>query len=99
MPSGTLARRKLFKKAADLYGIFFHKKRPNRCEGYWLGRYAAKNICDLNDTIMYEDERIKISDTGMERTHSEFNCQKMVKYILDVIETGTYNAPLAQPAA
>lgn len=43
--------------------------------------------------LTHEDERIKIANAGMERAQSEFNCQKMAKYILDVIETGTYNAP------
>jgi hypothetical protein len=43
--------------------------------------------------LNHEDERIKIANAGMKYAHSEFNCQIMAKYILDVIETGTYNAP------
>ncbi len=43
--------------------------------------------------LAHEDERIKIANAGMERAHSEFNCTKMAKYIIDVIETGTYKAP------
>jgi hypothetical protein len=29
----------------------------------------------------------------MERAHTEFNCEKMARYMLDLIETGTYDAP------
>jgi len=43
--------------------------------------------------LAHEDERIKIADAGMERAHSEFNCEKIAKYIIDVMETGTYKAP------
>lgn len=43
--------------------------------------------------LKHEDERKKIADAGMERTHREFNCQKIAQYILDLIETGTYDAP------
>lgn len=41
----------------------------------------------------HENERVKIANAGMERAHSEFNCTKMAKYMIDVIETGTYQAP------
>jgi spore maturation protein CgeB len=43
-----------------------------------------------------ETERKKIADAGMERAHKEFNCRKMAQYIIDLIETGTYNAPWTQ---
>lgn len=43
--------------------------------------------------LEHESERKKISDAGMERVHNEFSCQKIAQYILDLIETGTYDAP------
>ena len=43
-----------------------------------------------------EQEREKIAMTGMERAHSEFNCQKIAKYMLNLIESGTCDAPWAQ---
>lgn len=55
---------------------------------------SVEEFFDLADWYLaHEDERIKIANAGMERAHSEFNCQKMAKYIIDVIETGTYKAP------
>lgn len=41
----------------------------------------------------HDDEREKIAAAGMKRAHSEFNCERIAKYMLDLIETGTYNAP------
>ena len=43
--------------------------------------------------LAHEDQRMKIANAGMERAHGEYNCTKMAKYIMDVIETGTYKAP------
>jgi spore maturation protein CgeB len=43
--------------------------------------------------LAHEDKRMKIANAGMEHAHSEYNCTKMAKYIMDVIETGTYKAP------
>ncbi|MBA7631671.1 hypothetical protein ES703_39206 [subsurface metagenome] len=40
-----------------------------------------------------EHEREKIAMAGMERAHSEFNCEKITQYMLDLVETGTYKAP------
>jgi len=40
-----------------------------------------------------EQEREKIAKAGMERAHSEFNCEKIAQYMLDLVETGTYKAP------
>ena len=44
---------------------------------------------DLNN----EAERIKIANAGMKHVHAEFNCQKIAKYMLDLVETGVYDAP------
>lgn len=41
--------------------------------------------------LAHEDERLKIADAGMQRAHIEFNCEKIAKYIVDVIEKGDYD--------
>jgi spore maturation protein CgeB len=43
--------------------------------------------------LAHEDERIKIANAGTEHVHAEFNCVKIAKYTLDIIETGAYKAP------
>lgn len=43
--------------------------------------------------LNHEAEREKIAIAGVQRTHSEFNCVKMARHMLDLIETGTYDAP------
>ena len=55
---------------------------------------SVEEFFDLADWYLaHEDERMKIANAGMERAHSEFNCEKMAEYLIDVIETGTYKAP------
>jgi glycosyltransferase involved in cell wall biosynthesis len=56
-PSGSLARRKLFRQAANFDGVFLHKKRLNFLDAFWLRRYAKKIIYDFDDAIMYSDKR------------------------------------------
>jgi len=46
--------------------------------------------------LKHEKEREKIAMAGMERAHAEFNCEKIAKYMLDLVETGTYDAPWAE---
>jgi len=51
---------------------------------------------DLADWYLkHEQEREKIATAGMQQAHSEFNCRKIAQYMLDLIETGTYDAPWA----
>lgn len=33
---------------------------------------------------------------GMKRAHSEFNCERIAKLTLDLVERGTYDAPWAE---
>lgn len=55
---------------------------------------AAEEFFDLaNWYLAHEDERIKIANAGMEHAHAEFNCEKIAKYTLDLIEAGDYKAP------
>jgi spore maturation protein CgeB len=46
--------------------------------------------------LEHEQEREKIALAGMNRAHSEFNCVKMTKYMLELVETGTYKVPWGQ---
>ena len=57
LPSGTLARRKLFEKAADFDGVFLHKKKLNFVDAFWLRRYSRKIIYNFDDAIMYCDKK------------------------------------------
>ncbi|MFQ6036719.1 MAG: hypothetical protein ACE5NM_12850, partial [Sedimentisphaerales bacterium] len=53
LPAGSLARRKLFKRAADFDGVFLHKKGLNFFDAAWLAQYSKKLIYDFDDAIMY----------------------------------------------
>jgi len=53
LPTGSLARRKLFKRAADFDGVFLHKKGLNFFDAFWLRRYSKKLIYDFDDAVMY----------------------------------------------
>jgi spore maturation protein CgeB len=46
--------------------------------------------------LKHQQEREKIAKAGMQKAHADFNCQKIAQYMLDLIETGTYNAPWAE---
>jgi len=46
--------------------------------------------------LKHEQEREKIAEAGMERAHSEFNCGRVAKFILDLVEKGTYQAQWAE---
>ncbi len=49
---------------------------------------------DLADWYLnHEAEREKIADAGMHRVHKLFNCERIAKCILDIIEAGTYDPP------
>jgi spore maturation protein CgeB len=45
--------------------------------------------------LQHEQEREKIARAGMEKAHSEFNTERIAKHLLDLIETGVYDAPWA----
>ena len=54
LPSGFLARRKLFMRAADFDAVFLHKRRLNLIEAPVFRRHAAKIIYDFDDAVMYK---------------------------------------------
>jgi len=53
LPAGSLARRKLFRRAAECDGVLLHKKGLNLFDATWLARYTKKLIYDFDDAIMY----------------------------------------------
>jgi spore maturation protein CgeB len=58
---------------------------------------TAEEFFDLAKWYLHhEAEREKIAKAGMERAHSEFNCLKMARHVLGLIEKGSYNAPWAK---
>lgn len=46
--------------------------------------------------LKHEQEREKIAMAGMQKAHADFNCEKIAQYMLEIIETGTYDAPWAE---
>lgn len=54
LPSGSLARRKMFKQAADFDCVFLHKKALNPFDALWLRRCGRNIIYDFDDAIMYD---------------------------------------------
>jgi len=58
---------------------------------------AVDEFFELADWYLkHEQEREKIAKAGMQKAHAEFNCIKIAQYVLDLVETGTYNAPWAE---
>lgn len=58
---------------------------------------TADEFFELADWYLKHDgERERIAKAGMQRAHAEFNCKKIVGHMLDLIETGTYDAPWAE---
>jgi spore maturation protein CgeB len=43
--------------------------------------------------LKHDEQRAKIAHAGMEHAHKEFNCTKLAGYVMDLVETGDYDAP------
>jgi len=56
LPSGSLARRRLFKQTAEFDGVFLHRKGLNLFDAFSLRKYSRKVIYDFDDAIMYSDK-------------------------------------------
>jgi len=54
LPSGPLARRKLFRQATDYDCVILHKKALNYLNAVWLRGYSKKIVYDFDDAIMYD---------------------------------------------
>ena len=84
MAGGTLTMARRFDGSDILFKDGVHIKYFDEIEEFFeLADWYLKN----------ETERKKIADAGMEWVHKEYNCQKIAKYYLDLVENGTYNAP------
>ena len=84
-------------------GTFVMAKRFKGCDLLYKDkehlRYfdTIEEFFDLADWYLnHESERKKIADAGMHHVHTEFNCVKISKYILELIEKGSYSAPWFQ---
>jgi glycosyltransferase involved in cell wall biosynthesis len=56
LPSGYLARQKLFKSAQKFDGVFLHKKKLNLLDAFWLRKYSRKIIYNFDDAVMYSEK-------------------------------------------
>jgi len=91
IPSGSLARRTLFKKTVNFDGVFLHKKRLNSFDAFWLRRSAQKIIYDFDDAVMYSD---KNPDRPSRKRQKSF--QRTVKLADMVIAGNSYLAEHAR---
>jgi hypothetical protein len=57
---------------------------------------ASEDFFQLADWYLkHDDQRRKVAQTGMERAHSEFNCVRIARLVLDLVEKGRYEAAWA----
>ena len=55
---------------------------------------TEEEFFDLADWYLkHGDERRKMADAGMEFAHQEYNCAKMARYFIELVENGTCSAP------
>ena len=90
LPGGSLARRKLFKRAGQFDGVFLQKKCLNLYDAAWLRQYSKKIIYDLDDAIMYSPKT-----PGSDRS-SHFRLFRRTAKLADVVIAG--NSYLAEHA-
>ncbi len=81
-------------------GVFVLQKRFAGAELLFQGDKHLKYFDETDECLEsaswyldHEVERRAIADAGMERAHKEFNNIRIAQYILDIIETGSYDAP------
>lgn len=83
LPAGPLARRRLFKKAADFDGVFLHKKGLNSLDAFWLRKYSRKIIYNFDDAVMYSDK------TPDHHSPSHFRGFRRSVTLADMVITGS----------
>lgn len=92
MPAGSLARRKLFKRAADFDGVFLHKKGLNPFDAMWLRKFSRKIIFNFDDAVMYSDKN------PQRRSRSHFVPFRRSVKLADLVICGSsYLAEHARP--
>ncbi len=81
-------------------GTFVMAKRFEGCDQLYKDKVhlhyfdTIEEFFDLSKWYLeHEEDRKKIADAGMHHVHTEFNCVKISKYILELIENGSYIAP------
>jgi glycosyltransferase involved in cell wall biosynthesis len=92
LPAGYLARRMLFKRAADFDGVFLHKKGLNPWDAFWLQKYSRKIIYDFDDAIMYNDK-----NSNVPSRKRLWSFRRTVKLADMVIAGNEYLADQARP--
>ena len=88
-PSGELARCKLIKLAREFDAVLLQKKTVNIVDAFLLGRYAKKIIFDIDDAVMYYDERPERKPSKYKQT---WPFQRTVKLADMVIAGNSYLA-------
>ena len=84
---GTFVMAKRFEGCNQLYKDKLHLRYFDTIEEFF----------ELADWYLnHDEERKKIADAGMHYVHSEFNSVKIARYILELIEKGSYNAPWSE---
>ena len=91
LPTGFLARRKLFGHAARYEGIFLQKKTLNIFDAFFLRKYSKKIIYDFDDAIMYSDKNSEIPSRKRLRSF-----RRTAKLADTIIAGNSYLAGLAE---
>jgi glycosyltransferase involved in cell wall biosynthesis len=92
LPKGLLARRRLFRRAADFDGVFLHKKLLTAWDMRSLRRHSRRIIYNFDDAVTYSDKR----PSARSRTHlSRF--RRTAREADTVIVGSNYLADLARP--
>lgn len=56
--------------------------------------HKPKRIFIVADMRNYNPRKMFVN--GMQRAHNKFNCERIAQCVLDLIETGTYDASWAE---
>jgi glycosyltransferase involved in cell wall biosynthesis len=91
LPRGSLARWRLFKRAADFDGVVLHKKCLNSVDAVALRKSSRRIIYDFDDAVMYDD---KLPDRRSPKRQRSF--ERTVKLADLVIAGNSYLAGLAR---
>lgn len=91
IPAGGFSRLKLYRRAREFDGVFWHKKRINLGDVYWLRRYPRKIIYDFDDAVMYNGK-----NPGRQSRKRRASFRRTVKLADLVIAGNTYLADRAR---
>jgi len=90
LPSGYLARQKLFRQAVGFDGVFLQKKCLNFFDAFWLRKYSRKIIYDFDDAVMYDP------DAPEHNSYEHFSPFRRTVKLADLVVAG--NSYLAEHA-